>query len=88
MTLDLTDNRIGDGGIKAIATGIQNCHVLQKLWIKINKFSVDGVKALARSLNYSIDLRQKKLTINGMGPKGFTIAFLEVLCDDNISLWA
>lgn len=57
------------------------------MWLKNNRFSVDGVQALAKGLKHSIDSREKKLTINGMGPKGFTIAFCEILYNGMIELW-
>jgi len=68
--LDLSCNRIGDKGARAISKLLESRSVLNRLDLNDNMIHAEGGKALARSLPNAPSLMSLNLSLNSIGDSG------------------
>ncbi|XP_048036226.1 NACHT, LRR and PYD domains-containing protein 12-like isoform X2 [Megalobrama amblycephala] len=72
--LDLTENKIGDGGLTLLSDGLKDPHCkLEKLTLWNCNITDEGCAALASALRSNSHLRELDLTENKLGCRGLTL---------------
>ncbi|XP_051763816.1 NACHT, LRR and PYD domains-containing protein 12-like isoform X18 [Ctenopharyngodon idella] len=72
--LDLTDNKIGGGGLTLLSDGLKDPHCkLEKLRLEDCNITAEGCAALASALRSNSHLRELDLTDNIIGGGGLTL---------------
>ena len=77
-SLKLNFCRIGDDGVRELATMIASIPTLTKLDLSDNEIGVDGAIALAEAIKYHPGLKELNLSYNSIGDQGI-IAISEAL---------
>lgn len=65
--LVLTNNNIGDDGLKVLATKIRSFHYLHSLYLNNNLFGDDGIESLFHTDNFPTALRILNIAYNRLG---------------------
>ncbi|ROJ33222.1 NACHT, LRR and PYD domains-containing protein 3 [Anabarilius grahami] len=72
--LDLTENKLGDGGLTLLSDGLKDPHCkLEKLRLNKSGVTAEGCAALASALRSNSHLRELDLTENKIGDGGLTL---------------
>jgi Ran GTPase-activating protein (RanGAP) involved in mRNA processing and transport len=79
QTLVLSDNVLGDGGLRYLAEALKETRGIQELVICRNRITGKSVVDLANGLKYNRSLRRLDLSGNKLGDEG-AVALVEPLC--------